>query len=274
MAHPAGPFLKALAMFQMRICAANIRYDATVPYCTAAMCMHNPYDDVLPVPRDPKYPSVVRPAAGDEQVQPVQYRGRYRLLLLLVFLPLFPAFYLYTITSGVLHHRKARRLPLDLTWLEQQAAGLGGEMGELGLLNAHHKSEAELARLEKLGSLQLEHEAQLHDPSDTGELAAQPTAAMATAAETTEIQDHEGIVATPWLLHQQQEWMAKHLNDDMPPSGRRHTSSSGGTRSPGWHRIDVCTGHFHAHAAVIIRDKRFESQSRDLFEYIGYLIAL
>jgi hypothetical protein len=30
MAHPGGPFLKALTIFQTRLCAANIRYDATV----------------------------------------------------------------------------------------------------------------------------------------------------------------------------------------------------------------------------------------------------
>jgi hypothetical protein len=69
------------------------------------MCLHNPYDDALPVPRDLRYPSVVRPASKEEEVAPVQYRGRYRLLLLLAFLPLLPAVYLYTITSGVLHHR-------------------------------------------------------------------------------------------------------------------------------------------------------------------------
>jgi hypothetical protein len=280
--------------------------------------------------------------------------------------------------------RKARQEPLDLTWLEQQAAELEGDIGEIGLLNAvrktasrknsavlrrqpqlhwqfdgdaavadagspagfatqsqnssgssgsvsltavqddhddgdgseaqsvqqaaaaaslnpavemvpaasssqhyqavlasvmqHHTSEAELTQLEKLSNQQLPPEAQqLRNHKGTGQLPAQPTATAAAAAETTEIKDHEGIVETPPLIHQQQEWMAQQLYYNMPPSSKACTSSSNSSSSSthgGWHRIDVCTGHYHAHAAVIIRDRRFESQSRDLFEYLGSLIAL
>jgi len=54
MAHPAGPFHRALAGFRTRLLAANIKYDAMVPYCTAALCVTNPYDTALPVPLDPQ----------------------------------------------------------------------------------------------------------------------------------------------------------------------------------------------------------------------------
>jgi hypothetical protein len=46
-------------------------------------------------------------------------------------------------------------------------------------------------------------------------------------------------------------------------------SSGGGSSSAGgWHRVDVCTRHWHAHAAIIIRDYRFAAQSRDMFQYL------
>jgi hypothetical protein len=38
--------------------------------------------------------------------------------------------------------------------------------------------------------------------------------------------------------------------------------------SGGWHRVDVCTRHWHAHAAIIIRDYRFKDQSKDVFQYL------
>jgi hypothetical protein len=53
MAHPSGPFHKALAGFKTRMLAANIKYDAMVPYCTAALCMANPYEEREAVSIDP-----------------------------------------------------------------------------------------------------------------------------------------------------------------------------------------------------------------------------
>jgi hypothetical protein len=53
MAHPSGPFHKALAGFRTRMVAANIKYDAMVPYCTAALCMSNPYEEQEAVSVDP-----------------------------------------------------------------------------------------------------------------------------------------------------------------------------------------------------------------------------
>jgi hypothetical protein len=52
MAHPAGPFHKALSGFRTRMVAANILYDAMVPYCTASLCMSNPYEERLAVSID------------------------------------------------------------------------------------------------------------------------------------------------------------------------------------------------------------------------------
>lgn len=54
MAHPAGPFHRALRCFRTRMLAANIHYDAMVPYCTASLCMHNPYEESLAVAIDPR----------------------------------------------------------------------------------------------------------------------------------------------------------------------------------------------------------------------------
>lgn len=52
-------------------------------------------------------------------------------------------------------------------------------------------------------------------------------------------------------------------------AGSSVDSSGGGSSSVGgWHRVDVCTRHWHAHAAIIIRDYRFAEQSRDMFQYL------
>jgi hypothetical protein len=64
---------------------------------------------------------------------------------------------------------------------------------------------------------------------------------------------HEGISTLPGPVKEQQEWMVGQLR----------------ALPGGWHQVDVCTGHYHAHAAIIVRDRRFESQRRDLFEYIA-----
>jgi hypothetical protein len=50
--------------------------------------------------------------------------------------------------------------------------------------------------------------------------------------------------------------------------GMSSSSSSVSKSKGGWHRVDVWTGHVHAHATIIVRDKRYESQSRDLFAYL------
>jgi hypothetical protein len=124
MAHPAGPFHKALAGFRTRICCANIKHDTTVPYCTAAICTANPYEKRPPVSVDSElYPSVVQPA-GEAQQDAVfpDAQGRSRLLMFLLFLPFFPAFYSYSVAKGLLHHREARKRPLDAAWLQQYRA--------------------------------------------------------------------------------------------------------------------------------------------------------
>jgi hypothetical protein len=51
-------------------------------------------------------------------------------------------------------------------------------------------------------------------------------------------------------------------------SNSSSSSSSVVMSKGGWHRVDVWTGHVHAHATIIVRDKRYESQSRDLFAYL------
>jgi hypothetical protein len=55
-----------------------------------------------------------------------------------------------------------------------------------------------------------------------------------------------------------------------PAAGSSSSSGSGSVSvtKGGWHRVDVWTGHVHAHATIIVRDKRYESQSRDLFAYL------
>ncbi|KAF6266471.1 putative serine esterase-domain-containing protein [Scenedesmus sp. NREL 46B-D3] len=124
MAHPAGPFHQALAAFKTRICCANIRHDTTVPYCTAGICTANPYEQRPPVSVNPQlYPSVVQPAGeGEQHAAFPDAKGRSRMLLFLLFLPLFPLFYGYSVSKGLLHHREARKRPVDVAWLQQYQA--------------------------------------------------------------------------------------------------------------------------------------------------------
>ncbi|WIA15380.1 hypothetical protein OEZ85_002042 [Tetradesmus obliquus] len=143
MAHPAGPFHKALAGFKTRICCANIRYDTTVPYCTAAICTANPYEQRPPVSINPQlYPSVVMPAGEAEQGAAFpDAKGRSRLLLFLLFLPLFPLFYGYSVAKGLLHHREARKKPLDVAWLQQYRAAAEASIRRLTASGALHEHE-------------------------------------------------------------------------------------------------------------------------------------
>lgn len=84
--------------------------------------------------------------------------------------------------------------------------------------------------------------------------------------------DDDGIVAADsavgGVVHAQQAWMARQLFDGMLPSCALEQPGSSTTGGGGWHRVDVSTGHYHAHAAIIIRDTRFEGQSRDVFQYL------
>ncbi len=50
----------------------------TVPYCTAAICEENPYDTHDAVPRDPNYPSIVRPVPRPQPAPRGRPRSRSR----------------------------------------------------------------------------------------------------------------------------------------------------------------------------------------------------
>jgi hypothetical protein len=491
MAHPAGPFYRALAAFKTRICCANIRHDTTVPYCTAAICTANPYEQRPPVSVNPQmYPSVVQPAGEAEQGAAFpDAKGRSRMLMFLLFLPLFPLFYSYSVAKGLLHHREAKKKPLDVAWLQQYRAAaevLGAGLnpfsrqasrqlqtrlqqqqqqqqqqdaqgtGEAGssaaaaalasplehtpfaataveggsrssrpgvpagrglqqpagrglqqLLSSSssstvsHPSHQQVSSLHMLDGASdviaataaaevgdLDEDACNAAAVDSVELYPAAAAAAAAAEQTEEqllqassaggnelllspqasrrltasgaLHEREGIVEADgkesgdaWLLQQQQRWMARQLFDAMPAcavcerqwgvreaaaggsvgvcecssgdvgaAGKQQkvensaqgaaaaadaavdvqvkgssTGASGGVNSltgevkpaaaanksssssssssgsvgvskGGWHRVDVWTGHMHAHATIIVRDKRYESQSRDLFAYL------
>jgi hypothetical protein len=175
MAHPAGPFHKALAAFKTRICCANIKHDTTVPYCTAAICTANPYEARPPTSVNPElYPSVVQPAQESEQdaVFP-DAKGRSRLLMLLLFLPFFPAFYSYSVAKGLLHHREARKRPLDSAWLQQYRAA--AEVLGAGLNPFSRQASRQLQE-------RLEHQQQQQQDVPAGGEASSVAAAAAAAA--------------------------------------------------------------------------------------------
>jgi hypothetical protein len=146
----------------------------------------------------------------------------------------------------------------------EDAAGSSEACAGLAAALEHCQQEAQLDTLSR------QHSA--------GKQTQQPGAAGAAAASARVTAD--GIVEAPHLLHAQQAWMAAQLFDAMPPcvvpdnrsDGNGNTSSSSASSSSsalgGWHRVDVWTGMFHAHAAVVIRDARFEGQSRDVFRYL------
>jgi hypothetical protein len=58
--------------------------------------------------------------------------------------------------------------------------------------------------------------------------------------------DHEGIVESPGRVHELQQLVIRHLNE-LP-----------------WRKLDVDTGHVHAHAAIVCRDRRFGDHGKDV----------
>jgi hypothetical protein len=67
MAAPRHAFWRALALFERRALVANIRWDASVPYCTAAVALRNPFrggNPALHEPVDPAMPTIVRLRGG------------------------------------------------------------------------------------------------------------------------------------------------------------------------------------------------------------------
>jgi hypothetical protein len=328
------------------------------------MCLTNPFEGKKYLPVDSKYPSVVRPAAADEDVPPVRFNGRTRFTVMAIMapilLPLFPLFFGYLLGTGYWHRVWARRQQRDVIWwhshwvedLAGAAAGAADEAVEVataaaealqrtfswqhsgpgGMLAAAagapgrlsaaggstgvtlmSSSSSAAAGRDKAGS-GARHTAQLQqrrtssdkalasaaaaaangkdafgNPSPAAAAAVKPAAtssapvagpspespaatgtpaaALATSQQGRQLealvsagssaaQDaalHQGISTLPGPVREQQRWMVSRLRG-IPG---------------GWQIVDVCTGHYHGHAAIILRDKRFHSQRTDLLQYLA-----
>jgi hypothetical protein len=356
MCHPSTPFYRGLGAFQQRMACANIHHDPTVPYCTAAMCLTNPFEGKKYLPVDPEYPSVVRPAAEDEEVPAVRFNGRTRFTVMLLMapllMPLFPLFLGYLLGTGYWHRVWARRQQRDVVWWQSHwvedlagaAAGAADEAVEVaaaaaealqrtfsrtysgpgGMLAAAAAAGA-AGRLSGAGGSSgvtmmtssaagakggsgagARHGAQLHqrrtsssqagaaasanggtpDNTPTGveavtpaaaaavppaipesPAAGTPPAALATSQQGRQLEAlvaagssaekdaalHEGISTLPGPVREQQRWMVSRLRG-IPG---------------GWAIVDVCTGHYHGHAAIVVRDNRFRNQRTDLLQYLA-----
>ena len=99
------------------------------------------------------------------------------------------------------------------------------------------------------------------------------------------LEEQAGIVSRPQLVHAQQAWIAAQLYDGIPrcwvpdnyahrPDNNAQRAGSGCWSSGGWQRVDVDMGHLHAHAAIVLRDRRYARQSRDLFDWIARHMTL
>ncbi|KAF8056457.1 LPL1 [Scenedesmus sp. PABB004] len=384
MAHPRGPFHHALGAFRMRIAAANIRHDTTVPYCTAALRTANPYDDAPPAPLAPcgRFPSVVRPATRAEAAArggafPAAAGGRLRLYILMACLPLLPLWLVYLHVNGLAHRRRAARRTLDVAWLHAFAArqqaeqaqaavaagagegaaaagagaaadggspprarptlAAGGAGGAPGARSVTRRRGAAAASFSTSASWSDEEaEAEARDAAElahAGHALLSGDEARALGSSAAAVREHEGMVERPLVLHAQQAWMVEQLVERLPPCwvrdvGAAGAGGAGGAAAPppadddassqdsqgscsrgssgagdgavtvvgsasgatggavaaagkgggwsegGWHRVDVWTGHLHAHAAIAVRDARYETQSRDHFQYIAAVMAL
>jgi hypothetical protein len=95
----------------------------SVPYCTAAITLANPYLAAHPVPLDPRYPSVMRPALPGEPPPPPPPRLISRAAAAVavaaapLLLPLLPLAYAGYVATTLLHHRRAARRAPDARWL-------------------------------------------------------------------------------------------------------------------------------------------------------------
>jgi hypothetical protein len=117
------------------------RNDVSVPYCTAAMTLTNPYARRPAVAIDPRYPSVVRPALEGElpAAAPAKVGAGMVAAMVLspMIVPLLPVMYLGYIGSTLVHHKMADKKAPDAGWvMEQRVPSLAHAHGALTRLHA------------------------------------------------------------------------------------------------------------------------------------------
>lgn len=110
----------------------------------------------------------------------------------------------------------------------------------------HHREEDELSAL----SAALSRQASLAAAAAGAAAPSQPLSGAASLAAAASLPERDGLVPSAYVAGQQQRWMQQKLS------------------ACGWRRIDVDTRHRHAHAAIILRDSRFETQARDHWNFL------
>ncbi|GIL71278.1 hypothetical protein Vretimale_2862 [Volvox reticuliferus] len=119
LSHPGLNFMAALRTFKNIVTMANVRYDRTVTFCSAAMQLEEPYPlrdfERAVAVVDPAYPSIIRPRtsaedSGEPSPDRRPLRGRFLLILLILMaVILFPLVLLMPLLSmlhGRLHSRR------------------------------------------------------------------------------------------------------------------------------------------------------------------------
>lgn len=238
---PKLAFYQGLKQFESLMSLANIRHDPTVPYCTAAMAVENPYDSAGDCSVSEEYPSIVTCSAPnmDEdvrtEIQKAGYKGRLRITLLRWAFPLFLPFWIYLIVVGTWHYSNIAKQTFDNQWLHMRQSKSQAALDEL---EADHEDTHEEEEEEEPSS---------DDPSSIDGSFEDSDGAPLLASNVVE---HEGLVQRPVDLRTKQLWMIDRMN------------------ALGWRRVDVNVRHYHAHAAVMLRDERFKDQSLDHFKYV------
>jgi hypothetical protein len=77
-----------------------------------------------------------------------------------------------------------------------------------------------------------------------------------TSSGMMHIIDHEGLVESNSRIQEMQKLMVSHMSQ-LP-----------------WRKVDVDTGHYHAHAAIVCRDRRFGEFGKDVLRYCADNLVL
>jgi hypothetical protein len=304
---PELPFHQALTHFPNLVLLANIHNDNRTPYCTAAICEHNPYEDHLPVAINDSFPSIVHPQSNvTSLVDKVRkQQGMWPLFLFKFLFPLAAPVLVYMALKGKSHWWSYKKRPQhDNSWL---MAFIASPSSKFPL-----QTPAYLILLDKSGTAGAQEEPTAEDSASSsgqeasGEspqstessvphahVAQQQVPDVRSVAEVDMKEMESGRVDVPvFLLSTTSGDSNRHITSnvddvDFELEDKSHLHiHEGMVETPGsvrdlvlqiirnlntlpWKRVDVDCGHVHAHAGIVMRiPKKFDGICEDVLEYV------
>lgn len=241
MADPGWPFFQSLAMFRKRVLLACIKNDRSVPFCTGAIELKNPFETKPYGSVDPSvYPYIVQ--LRDDEGTKVERLSRgyyFRLALLLVLSPIIIPSMIASVVKGRRHYQLSLQSNWDPMWLHthKPTNGIAPAVADAPVADATVApaiADATVAPAVADATVVL----QVSDEVLTGKNNSLGINTLETAYESVE----DAL----------QSQIALHLNTLV------------------WTKVYVDPNHFHGHAAIVLRNRsRFKRHGH----IVDYLMA-